>query len=793
MNINSLFSRNLIVLFFLLPSISLFAQPPCNEEIAEPTAGCPEAPIVCELDFFCSTMPGINNSGGPVCNGGFYLHNTHWFSFIATSTTVTVTIAPTNCIPVGGGLGLQGAIVEYCPESFPYPTVGYCQGACTSSDFTIGSGGSFVVGQQYWIMLDGCSGSICDYQVVATQGVSAPVLENPSTIWGSTQTCPGGTVIFTVDGLDLATTLHWTIDSLPVTSSGPELVFTFPSGMEEGIYQVCLDNAENPCFNLVDDNDYVPGSLCFEIEVLNLPETNAGQIDVCIENAPYERDGQNFYPPATNYRYILQTSDGCDSIINFSINWIQLELSFEITPLSGPTKNDGAIESTVSGGTPPYIYLWSNGETTSSISGLPPDLYSVTATDSNGCFKLDSANIQPFECNLEVRVLAAEDATCFGREDGSVEVEALQNEGVVTYVWSNGFQGSILQSVGVGNYIVTATDELECTATLNVEIQEPSEIVIDLQLTLLSDVGESDGAINAVIAGGTGNITYAWSTGEETPRIEMLPEGIYSITVTDENGCTAVAQANIRFECLLDGNINIMQAISCFGDNNGILEIVPVNGRAPYQYLWEDGNLENSRSDLSAGVYRVTITDGTNCTIDKSISLDQPEILSAEVLVFTPTIEQEGEGIIEVIGQGGTPPYQYSWQKDGVDAGNQPLLENLDEGDYMLRMTDANDCAYEKAFRIDVVTSVKDGDLNGFKWRIYPNPVSNLLHIEVDGLDESVQLSVLDAMGREVLSESVSAGQTHKTISVEFLPNGVYNIMIKDSSSVALKRIILVH
>jgi hypothetical protein len=268
-------------------------------------------------------MPTLNNSGGPVCNGGFFLHNTHWFSFIATSTTVTVTIAPTNCIQVGGGLGLQGAIVEFCPQGFPYPTVGFCQGDCTTNEFTIGTGGNFVVGQQYWIMLDGCSGSVCDYQVVATQGITVPVLQDPTEITGPFQTCPGGTVTFTVDDPDFATTFYWTVDGVPVTSLGPDLEYTFPSGTPEGIYEVCLENAENACYNLVDNNGYVPSSICFEIEVLNLPETDAGPVDVCVEDAPYERDGFSFNPPSTNQQYTLETSAGCDSIINLTINWIQ--------------------------------------------------------------------------------------------------------------------------------------------------------------------------------------------------------------------------------------------------------------------------------------------------------------------------------------------------------------------------------------------------------------------------------------------------------------------------------------
>jgi gliding motility-associated-like protein len=312
-----------LFLSLFLFNTALFGQTPCNEEIAEPTAGCPEAPIVCELDFFCSTMPTINNSGGPVCNGGFYLHNTHWFSFIATSTTVTVTIEPTNCITVGGGRGLQGAIVEYCPQSFPYPTVGHCQGACTESQFTIGTGGSFVVGQQYWIMLDGCSGSICDYQVVATQGITVPFLDDPNVITGPATICPGGTATFTVDDPIFATTFYWIVDGIVVTSLGPELEYTIPSGTPEGVYEICLEDAENACYGLVSTNGYDPGSICFEYIVQELVVTDAGPVDVCVENAPYIRDGQSFFPPGATQQYVLQTSSGCDSTINLAINWIQ--------------------------------------------------------------------------------------------------------------------------------------------------------------------------------------------------------------------------------------------------------------------------------------------------------------------------------------------------------------------------------------------------------------------------------------------------------------------------------------
>jgi gliding motility-associated-like protein len=323
-------NRFLLILLVLISfQVVTMAQPPCNQEIAEPTYNCPDAPIVCDLNYFCSTMPvSISPQSASICNAGISLDNPHWFSFIATSNTVTVTINPTNCLAGGGGqLGLQGAIVSSCPPppgGGQFQTVGNCQAIpCATFEFTIGAGGNFNVGQQYWIMLDGCAGSICDYQITNTQGITVPVLENPNEITGPFQTCPGGTVTFTVDDPDFATTFYWTIDGTVVTSLGPELEYTFPSGTPEGTYEICLENAENACYDLIETNGYVANSICFEIEVLNLPETDAGPVDVCVEDAPYERDGFSFNPPSTNQQYTLETSAGCDSIINLTINWIQ--------------------------------------------------------------------------------------------------------------------------------------------------------------------------------------------------------------------------------------------------------------------------------------------------------------------------------------------------------------------------------------------------------------------------------------------------------------------------------------
>jgi gliding motility-associated-like protein len=323
----------------LLLSMALYhiadAQAPCNNYVADPTDMCQTAPVVCELENYCNSMPlPVNSAAANICGTDISLDNPHWFSFIATANTVSVTITPTNCLAGGGGaIGLQGAIVGVCPSPFGgfFETIGSCQAnPCATAEFTIGVGGVYEVGRQYWIMLDGCAGSICDYQVTATEGITAPVLDDPHFIVGTTMVCPGGSAAFTVDEPRLGRFFEWEINGEPITSSGRILFWDVPSGTPPGIYEVCLMNASSPCYNIVDDNGYVPGSICAEVEVVAIPETVVGPITICSDNAPYAIDGHYIFPPTTEYSYTLQTELNCDSTIRLQFDWIEYAPEEEI-------------------------------------------------------------------------------------------------------------------------------------------------------------------------------------------------------------------------------------------------------------------------------------------------------------------------------------------------------------------------------------------------------------------------------------------------------------------------------
>jgi hypothetical protein len=273
------------ILFLSFTFNFLNAQVPCDENKPVPAEICTDAPIVCDVLDFCSRLPDLNNSGGPVCGGQFFINNTQWFRFIATDTLVNIAIKPVDCVFGDGGLGMQGAIVEVCPQSFPYPVIGYCQSVCSMEPFSIGDGGTFVIGKEYLVLLDGCGGSICDYSIEQSQGVEIPGLDIPNSVTGPQTVCRGQYVDFIVSGLANANLFEWALDGVTYNSGEHILHIQIPENIDFGIHRIYLSNASNACFSLIDDYGYQSGDLYFEFEVndpvLSIPTELSGTVSIC--------------------------------------------------------------------------------------------------------------------------------------------------------------------------------------------------------------------------------------------------------------------------------------------------------------------------------------------------------------------------------------------------------------------------------------------------------------------------------------------------------------------------------
>ena len=233
--------------------------------------------------------------------------------------------------------------------------------------------------------------------------------------------------------------------------------------------------------------------------------------------------------------------------------------------------SDGSIDVTVTGGTGNYTYLWSNGETTEDLSNIAAGTYTVTATDENGCF-----------VDITVEITESDEMTisethsdysgfgvsCFGYEDGFIDVTVAGGTGNYTYSWSNGETTEDLSGIGVGTYTVTATDENGCFIDITVEITEPEGMVLTETHSNyngfgVSCNGASDGSIDVTVTGGAGNYTYSWNNGETTEDISDLTAGTYTLTVTDDNGCQQDISVEITESEILEINSYNIINVNC--------------------------------------------------------------------------------------------------------------------------------------------------------------------------------------------------------------------------------------
>ncbi len=276
--------------------------------------------------------------------------------------------------------------------------------------------------------------------------------------------------------------------------------------------------------------------------------------------------------------------------------------------------------------------------------------------------------------------------SCFGGNNGSATASATGGTGPYTYHWSNNATTATITGLVAGSYSVTATDATQATAVASVAITQPAS-PLGVQV-----YGESqicgivpDGKATAVPFGGTPPYTYLWSNGGTTAQITGLAAGVYTVTVTDANGCTTSGSATVYFWnegiWLMDSTSNV----ACFGQNNGFAHISAMSGTPPYSYLWSNGDTTADVFNLAPGPYTVTVTDANGCSNFTNISITQPAELTCEASSVPGACGLSGSATVNP--SGGTAPYSVLWSTGSTD-----LTITAPPGNYSVTVTDANDC-----------------------------------------------------------------------------------------------------
>ncbi len=345
---------------------------------------------------------------------------------------------------------------------------------------------------------------------------------------------------------------------------------------------------------------------------------------------------------------------------------------------------DGGVTAIATGGTTPYTYAWNNSATTASITGVAAGTYSVTITDGNGA--TDSASVTITE---PVALIAAtvidSNVSCNTFFDGGATASATGGTAAYTYQWSNSATTASITGVPAGTYSVTITDANGCTDSSLAVITEPTVLVASAMLDS-NDIGNGGGA-TAMATGGTAAYTYTWSNAATTASITGVSAGTYSVTITDNNGCTDSASLTITsgpsLTVILDSNI------SCNSFMDGGATASLVGGTMPYTYAWSNGATTASITGVGPGTYVVTVTDDNSLMAVDSVTITEPAVLVASA-TQTNDIDcyGDGDGAISANATGGTAAYSFAWNTGATTA----ALTNLDGGTYSVTITDANGC-----------------------------------------------------------------------------------------------------
>ena len=403
---------------------------------------------------------------------------------------------------------------------------------------------------------------------------------------------------------------------------------------------------------------------------------------------------------AGTYTVTITDDAGCPEVAPIILNEINPLITgvFNSGNVSCFGASDGFINAQAQGGTSPYNYLWNNGAITPSLNNLPPGTYTLTVTDAAGCTATTSTTLSQPPA-LSVTASANSGASCANSSDGSATATGSGGIPPLSYEWDNGEMTATATGLSQGTHTVTVTDDGGCTATASVAIIAPSQLTVALGNGGAVCFGASDGFITATPNGGTPGYVYVWSTTppQTGQTATGLAPGNYGVTVTDANGCTVSASADVLQAPEIVVTTSQVDLV-CNGASNGSITANSVVGFpfVTYQFVWSNGTIANAVNtstinNLTAGTYTVTVTDAIlgACSRIISVTIVEPPAFDATISAATNvSCGGSSDGTITVAATGGTPGYTYVWNNGGTT----PTISGLSGGTYTVTVTDMNSC-----------------------------------------------------------------------------------------------------
>ncbi|MBI2270636.1 MAG: SBBP repeat-containing protein [Bacteroidetes bacterium] len=321
--------------------------------------------------------------------------------------------------------------------------------------------------------------------------------------------------------------------------------------------------------------------------------------------------------------------------------------------------NSGSATITATGGTTPYSYTWSNGQTSSTITGLASGKYYVTVADKDCLYKTDSIVVNA-GTGIAATISTFTNAKC-GNANGTATVSATGGTGALTYSWNtiSPQNTNVATGLDVGRYVVTVTDANGCKSITTIILKNSKSEYLSNVLPPDCATG-SNGTVDITVKSGQPPYNYQWMNGATSQDINGLKIGdTYSVIITDGNNCKDTLTGTVQLT--YTPTTLIVTAPSC-GQNDGKAVATASGSHSPFTYLWNTGSISNSISGLSAGVYKVTITDTKGCTYNDSVKYIPDPLVSSTFSISPGNVVCLGSTITFTNTSGITNPAWNSWQ-----------------------------------------------------------------------------------------------------------------------------------
>ncbi len=365
----------------------------------------------------------------------------------------------------------------------------------------------------------------------------------------------------------------------------------------------------------------------------------------------------------------------------------------------------GVVNLTVTGGTAPYTYFWSNGAVTEDLTNITAGVYTVTITDVNSCTTVASGTVTQPAAALS-GTTSVINVACFGGATGSVNLTVTGGTTPYSFLWSNSAVTEDLVNVAVGVYTVTITDANSCTTVASGTVTQPAAALNGTTaVTNVACYGNSTGAVNLTVTGGTAPYSYLWSSGAVTEDLINVAAGVYTVTITDANSCTTIATGTVTQPAAALNGTTAVTNVTCYGYSNGAVNLTVTGGTSPYTFLWSNGALTEDLTGVAAGVYTVTITDANSCKTTASGTVSQPPLLIATAGNNGPLCVNTALNLYA--GPNGMTSYSWTGPNGFTSSAQNPVV-SLNAtlsmaGIYSLLITDSNGCTASTTTSVTII------------------------------------------------------------------------------------------